>query len=56
MSQTETKPLKPTLAMCDEFHQLVVRQLLGPYNSVEEGLSGGGDCDHALGGCARFGK
>ena len=40
MSQTETKPQKPTLALRDEFHKLVVRQLLGPYDGAEEELPG----------------
>mgnify|MGYP001254182636 CR=1 FL=1 len=40
MSQTETKPQKPTLALRDQFHQLVVRHLLGPYDGPEEELPG----------------
>ena len=40
MNQTETKPTRPTLALRDEFHQLVVRQLLGPYGGPEEELPG----------------
>lgn len=40
MSQTETKPHRPTLALRDQFHQLVVRQLLGPYDGPEEELPG----------------
>lgn len=40
MDQIETKLQKPTLALRDEFHQLVVRQLLGPYDGEEEELPG----------------
>ena len=40
MNQTETKPAKPTLALRDQFHNLVVRQLLGPYDGAEEELPG----------------
>lgn len=40
MSQTEIKSQKPTLALRDEFHKLVVRQLLGPYDGAEEELPG----------------
>lgn len=32
--------VKPTLALRDQFHQLVVRQLLGPYDGPEEELPG----------------